>query len=325
VNESLLNELSEGIIMVDEGLVISFANLSAKKLLGEIEGSALPDALHVQGISNIVDSFISGSHYCTDTVFVKDETTHYLKIKVSPPYVIARNITSEKLFESAKMDFVNSIVHEFSTPLAVINGYVQLLMDRNSELPNDVSETIDRISRSTGRLSRLVEELGILSNLELQNYRVKVETVNLRELVDEAIGDLQAKWNRKKLEIITTVSPDTYAAVDSMLLFRVISNLISNAVKYSSVGNKIEVVSREGESNIYISVKDYGIGIKSDELPRIFERFYRASNARTSGSSGLGLGLSLVKHALNLINGTIDVRSRYMMGTTVTITFPKNM
>jgi signal transduction histidine kinase len=87
--------------------------------------------------------------------------------------VIARNITSEKLFESAKMDFVNSIVHEFSTPLAVINGYVQLLMDRNSELPNDVSETIDRISRSTGRLSRLVEELGILSNLELQELQSK--------------------------------------------------------------------------------------------------------------------------------------------------------
>jgi len=73
------------------------------------------------------------------------------------------------------------------------------------------------------------------------------------------------------------------------------------------------------------TVKDNGIGIKSEELPRIFERFYRASNARTSGSSGLGLGLSLVKHALNLINGTIDVRSRYMMGTTVTIGFPKNM
>ncbi|PNE23520.1 histidine kinase [Mesotoga sp. Brook.08.YT.4.2.5.1] len=325
MNESLLNELSEGILMVDEGLVISYANLSAKKLLGEIEGSALPDALHVQGISNIVDSFISGSHYCTDTVFVKDETTHYLKIKVSPPYVIARNITSEKLFESAKMDFVNSIVHEFSTPLAVINGYVQLLIEKNKELPAEVSETIDRIARSTNRLSRLVEELGILSNLELQNYRVKIETVNLRELVDEAVFDLEGKWSRKKLKIITDVSQNIYAAVDSMLLFRVISNLISNAVKYSSVGNTIEVSSRENGSKVYVSVKDNGIGIKSEELPRIFERFYRASNARTSGSSGLGLGLSLVKHALNLINGTIDVRSRYMMGTTATIAFPKNM
>ncbi len=198
MNESLLNELSEGIIMVDEGLVISFANLSAKKLLGEIEGSALPDALHVQGISNIVDSFISGSHYCTDTVFVKDETTHYLKIKVSPPYVIARNITSEKLFESAKMDFVNSIVHEFSTPLADHKRLHATTDGQNSELPNDISETIDRISRSTGRLSRLVEELGILSNLELQNYRVKVETVNLRELVDEAIGDLRSQMESKE-------------------------------------------------------------------------------------------------------------------------------
>jgi len=325
VNKLLLDELSEGIMIVDEGLVVSYVNSSAKKMLGEIEGLALPDALHVQGISKIVDSLISGLHHSTDTVFVRDEITHYLRIKVSPPYIIVRNITSEKLFENAKMDFVNSIVHEFSTPLAVINGYVQLLMDRNSELPTDVSETIYRISRSTGRLSRLVEELGILSNLELQNYRVKVETVNLRELVDEAIGDLEAKWNRKRLEIITSVSPDTYAAVDSLLLFRVISNLISNAVKYSSVGDTVEIVSREVESRIYISVKDNGIGIKSEELPRIFERFYRGSNARTSGSSGLGLGLSLVKHALNLINGTIDVRSRYMMGTTVTITFPKNM
>jgi len=325
MNESLPDELNEVIIVVDEALVVTRANLSARKMLGDVEGLALPDALHVQGISRIVDNFISGTNYSTDTIFVKDDTTHYLKIRVSAPYIIARNITSEKLFESAKMDFVNSIVHEFSTPLAVINGYVQLLIEKKKELPADVSETIYRIARSTGRLSRLVEELGILSNLELQNYRVKIETVNLKELIDESVSDLESKWRRKKLKIATTVSPNTYAAVDSLLLFRVISNLISNAVKYSSVGDTVEIVSREVESRIYISVKDNGIGIKSEELPRIFERFYRGSNARTSGSSGLGLGLSLVKHALNLINGSIDVRSRYMMGTTVTISFPKNM
>ena len=95
------------------------------------------------------------------------------------------------------MDFVNSIVHEFSTPLAVINGYVQLLIEKKMELPADVSETIERIARSTGRLSRLVEELGILSNLELQNYRVKIETVNLKELIDESVSDLESKWKER--------------------------------------------------------------------------------------------------------------------------------
>mgnify|MGYP000887697089 FL=1 len=325
MNEPLLNELSEGILKVDEGLDIVEANSSARKLLGEVEGKALPDGLHVQGISKIVDSFISELKFETDTIYVKDDMTLYLRVKVVPPYIVMRNITNEKLFENAKMDFVNSIVHEFSTPLAVINGYVQLLIEKREKLPEEVLETIVRISRSTNRLARLVEELGLLSNLELQNYRVKVETVNLRELVDEAIGDLESKWKRKKLQIEVSVSPDIYAAADSMLLFRIISNLISNAVKYSSIGEKIEITSYETDRKIFLSVKDNGIGIKSDELPRVFERFYRASNAKTSGSSGLGLGLSLVKHALNLIGGTIDIRSRYMLGTTVTISFPKKI
>ena len=325
MNEPLLNELSEGVLKVDEGLAIVEANSSARKLLGEVEGRALPDGLHVQGISKIVDSFISDLKFETDTIYVKDDMTLYLHVKVVPPYILLKNITNEKLFENAKMDFVNSIVHEFSTPLAVINGYVQLLIEKREKLPSDVIETIERISRSTNRLARLVEELGLLSNLELQNYRVKVETVNLRELVDEAICDLESKWKRKRLQIEVSVSSDIYAAADSMLLFRIISNLLSNAVKYSSIGEKIEITSYETDRKIFLSVKDNGIGIKSDELPRIFERFYRASNAKTSGSSGLGLGLSLVKHALNLIGGTIDIRSRYMLGTTVTISIPKKI
>jgi signal transduction histidine kinase len=325
MTERLFDELSEGILKIDEGLVIVQANRAARAILGEIDSVALPDGLHVQGISKIVDCFISGVRFETDTTYVKDDTTLYLRILVTPPYIVFRNITGERLFENAKMDFVNSIVHEFSTPLAVINGYIQLLIEKQDEIPDDVTQTIERISRSANRLARLVEELGILSNLELQNYRVKRETVNLRELVEEAIGDLESKWKRKKIQIEFSVSQDIYACVDSLLLFRIISNLLSNAVKYSGVGDKIQISSRESEKRIFLSVKDNGIGIKSEELPRIFERFYRASNAKTSGSSGLGLGLSLVKHALNLIDGTIDVRSRYMLGTTVTISLPKRI
>lgn len=323
MTEKLLDELSEGVLKIDDSLTILEANASAKKLLGKVENKALPDGLHVQGISRIADNFISNTKFETDTIFVKDNTVLFLHVKVVPPYVIFKNVTNEKLFENAKLDFVNSIVHEFSTPLTVINGYVQLLIEKKELLPVGVSETIERISRSTSRLSRLVEELGILSNLELQNYRVKIETVNLKELIDEAVSEIEPKWRRKKLQISVSVSPDTYAATDSMLLYRIISNLLSNAVKYSNIGEKIELVSRESEREIFLSVKDDGIGIKSDELTRIFERFYRASNAKISGSSGLGLGLSLVKHALNLINGTIEVKSRYMLGTTVTISFPK--
>ena len=102
MNESLLDELNEAIIVVDEALVVTRANLSARKMLGDVEGLALPDALHVQGISRIVDNFISGTNYSTDTIFVKDDTTHYLKIRVSAPYIIARNITSENSLKALR-------------------------------------------------------------------------------------------------------------------------------------------------------------------------------------------------------------------------------
>lgn len=319
---NIFDELEEGIIKINDRLEVVYSNLSAKKLLGDVINKPVSDALHVPKISDIVEKFIINEEFDCETSYTKDNSKIFLYIKSRPPYLIFEEITSKKLLENAKMDFVNSLVHEFSTPLTVINGYTQILTEKKEELPDEVSNAISRILKSVVRLSRLVDELGTLSNLELKNYQSHSEIINLASLMEEIISDFEQRLKRKNLKINLEIPEYLYVKSDSVLLYRVMVNLISNAIKYSFEGERIEIGAYEKGKNICISVRDYGLGIRSDELPRIFERFYRASNAKSERISGLGLGLALVKHAIAIMDATIDVESNYMMGTTFTIKLP---
>ena len=316
---NIFDDLEEGILKINDSLEVVYSNLSARKLLGEILNKPISDALHVQKISDMVEKLMGGEKFDVETSYMKDNSRIFLNIKVRPPYLIFEDITSKKLLENAKMDFVNSLVHEFSTPLTVISGYTQILTEKKDELPQDVSTAIDRILKSVVRLSRLVDELGILSNLELKNYRIHSETINLAALMEEIIADFEPRFKKKKLTVLTEIPEYLYVVSDSVLLYRVMVNLLSNAIKYSFDCEKIVLKAFENKGSICISVQDFGIGIRSDELPRIFERFFRASNAKSERISGLGLGLALVKHAVAIMGATIDVESNYMMGTTFTL------
>lgn len=324
IRSNILDELEEGILKINDRLEIVYSNQSAKKLLGDIVRKPISDALHVPKISDMVEKFMRDEEFDCETSYTKDNSRIFLYIKVRAPYLIFEEITNKKLLENAKMDFVNSLVHEFSTPLTVINGYTQILSEKKDSLPDEVSSAINRILKSVVRLSRLVDELGTLSNLELKNYQSHSEIINLASLMEEIISDFEPRLNRKKLQVNLNIPEYLYVKSDSVLLYRVMVNLISNAIKYSFEGERIEINAYENGQNACISVRDYGLGIRSDELPRIFERFYRASNAKSERISGLGLGLALVKHAVAIIGATIDVESSYMMGTTFTIKLPAN-
>ena len=319
----LLDRLWEGVLLIDERLRVAFHNEYAKNYLGDIYGLPISEALRVPRLSEVVDAFLAGKELVIETTFVKSGVEKHLRIKTVNPHIIFQDISERKLLESAKMDFVNSLVHEFSTPLTVINGYSQLLMDERSSLSAETTGTVERIMRSTQRLSKLVDELAMLSNLELHNYKSTTQTINLKSLVEEVIAETEPKWKKKDLSVSIDAPSDLYLKNDALLVYRIVANIFSNSIKYSYTGGRVEIYLSYDEDSVSVSIRDHGIGIRSEEIPRIFERFFRSSNAKVSGASGLGLGLALVKHALSVVGGTISVNSRYMLGTEVTVTFPR--
>ncbi|KUK94102.1 MAG: Histidine kinase [Thermotogales bacterium 46_20] len=319
----LLDRLWEGVLLIDERLRVVYQNEYAKNYLGNVYGLAISEALRVPRLSEIVDAFLANTETVIETTFVKSGVEKHFMIRTINPHIIFQDISERKLLESAKMDFVNSLVHEFSTPLTVINGYTQLLMDERSSLPAETSGTVERIMRSTQRLSKLVDELAMLSNLELHNYKSTVQTINLNTLVEEVVAETEPKWKKKDLTISVNAPTDLYLKSDALLVYRIVANVFSNSIKYSYMGGKVEIQLSKDKNSVSVSIQDHGMGIRSEEIPRIFERFYRSSSAKASGMSGLGLGLALVKHALSVIGGTIEVNSRYMLGTEVTVKFPR--
>ena len=294
--------LSDGILEIDETLKVVDCNSSAKKLLGDILGKPIDEALKVPGIFEIVECLLNKKTCEFQVELSTENITKYIIINVKGNFLILRDITEKKVLETAKMDFVNFFVHEILTPLTALNGYAQLIFDRKDEIPPELEKAAYGILRNSERLSKLVEELGELANIELGNYTVKNEIIHLKSLVEEILEDLAPKIKRKNLEVRTSISSELYVKSDSLLLYRILSNLLSNAVKYSFDGGRIEIDAIEKSDEIQISVKDEGIGIEREEIHRIFERFYRGSNAKKFSISGLGIGLSIAKHAADLID-----------------------
>ncbi len=232
------------------------------------------------------------------------------------------DVTSVKLLQKAKADFVSSVSHEFMTPLGIIEGFLAIIKD--TKVDEELRKKyIKRASIQLKRLEKLVDQLLSLSELEMKKYVPVFSIVNLSEMLNEAKEEMSYRWKAKNVKI-TLPTETPFVKTDGNALYRIFTNLLSNAIKYSFEGGDVIVKVEEKEKCVQISFEDHGIGIKEEEIPRIFERFYRASNCSETNAKGMGLGLSLVKHLCDVINAKIKVKSVYTLGTTVTVFIPKS-
>jgi signal transduction histidine kinase len=231
--------------------------------------------------------------------------------------------TVDELRELNRMkgEFVAVVSHELRTPVTALIGYAKTL--RQPEFAEDRSmrqEFLERMERQGDRLLRLVENLLTASNLENNQLPVSVGRVLFEDLVREVIEGLAGEANRVHVDV-----PDDLPVLttDRQLLSRVLQNLVDNALKYSPDGSPCELQAKvDGADHIVFLVRDYGIGIQPDELPRIFERFYQVDSSSTRTFRGTGLGLSLVQDLLQHLGGTIEVRSEPSKGSTFTVRMP---
>jgi two-component system phosphate regulon sensor histidine kinase PhoR len=242
---------------------------------------------------------------------------------VSGAVILFRDMTEMRQTETMRRDFVANVSHELRTPLSILRGYLETLLENPNQPPAELLRILEVMERHSNRLNLLVDDVLSLARLEGPGVTLDLTTVRPAIFLRGIMHDWEKKFASKNLQAEVDVPDDLPALrADEGRLQEVIYNLLDNAVKYSAPGGRIVVRAQRTGKTISLSVADNGVGIPARDLPRIFERFYRADKARHRELGGTGLGLSIVKHIAQLHGGTVEAESEFGRGTTVQVRFP---
>jgi len=237
-----------------------------------------------------------------------------------------QEISQLKQLEVFRKEYIGNISHELKTPLFTLLGYISTLIDGGLYDENINLKYLDRSEKNINRLIRIVNELDIISQLESGELKLDQKRFNIVELFDEVVESLEMEANEKSININYGANYDhpIYTFGDANQIQRLAENLITNAIKYgiADIGN-IKISFFEVGLHILVEVTDNGPGISKDDLPRVFERFYRTDKARSRNLGGTGLGLAIVKHIVEAHQQSINVRSTLGIGTTFGFTLAK--
>jgi two-component system phosphate regulon sensor histidine kinase PhoR len=235
---------------------------------------------------------------------------------------IFHDITEIKNIERIKKDFVVNVSHELRTPLSAIKGYAETLHEEVAAAPS--KKYVEIIQRNTDRLINIVNDLLLLSSLE-EKAALGLEDIDVRSFLENVVKIFDQRLKDKQLSLVMDVKENLPTIkADLFKLEQMMVNLLDNAVKYTDRG-EIAVSADVHEKRVRIQVRDTGIGVPKDDIPRIFERFYVVDKSRSRKSGGTGLGLSIVKHIVLQHSGTIGIESAPGEGTTVTVTLPADL
>lgn len=237
--------------------------------------------------------------------------------------VVIQDITEHVKLDSMRKQFVADVSHELQTPITTIIGYSETLIDNNDIDKELQINFLNRIFSEANRMSHLVKDLLTLSRYDTAKMKIEKKEFDLGELVKYTFEGLKLEMDKKKQTgecFVTADVPMVYA--DKSGIERVIINILTNAIKYTNEGGTIKVYIGCVYNDAYIKVIDNGIGIKKEDLDKIFERFYRVDKARTREMGGTGLGLSIAKEILDKNDSRIDIKSEFGKGTEVVIRIP---
>lgn len=237
--------------------------------------------------------------------------------------VAFQDITQQQKLDESRRAFVADVSHELRTPLTNIKSYSETLLENDIDDRETQRSFLEVIESEADRMTRLVKDLLVLSQLDHSKSALKLEPVDIEKLVISVIKKMEIEAKNHKLTMTyVTGSPTTEIMVTRDRLEQVFINIISNAIKYTPEGGSITVICGQQEDHVYVKVTDNGIGIPEQDLPMIFERFYRVDKARSREQGGTGLGLAIAKEIVEAHHGKISIDSVYGSGTTVTIRLP---
>jgi two-component system phosphate regulon sensor histidine kinase PhoR len=331
----ILKSMAEGVLAVDHQMRVLFCNQALSNALGirhPVEESSpllglIRDPKFVSLISGVL---ASGQPIKCKLQFTTDEASMfeaYAAPLAVPPHrgalVILHDITGLERLERIRRDFVANVSHELRTPLTAIRGYAETLLGGALADTEHNRRFVEIIQAHAIRLNNIASDLLTLSDLESGRRDVEPGPISVEEAVNTALLTVEPEARIRGVHLVRGSVRDALITGHAIRLEQALVNLLDNAVKFNKQGGEARIdTGFTPDGRVYISVSDTGNGMPSDDLPRIFERFYRVDRARSREVGGTGLGLSIVKHVVERMEGSIKVESRLGKGSTFTIILP---
>ncbi|MBE1554084.1 ATP-binding protein [Sporosarcina limicola] len=330
---SILTSMTDAVITFNRDYTILLSNPQAERLLqnwyfksGAVEGTdpIPPEIFHML------------EHVITFAEEVEDELElggRFYGISISPLYsgnsirgavAVLRDMTDQHKLDKLRSDFIANVSHELRTPISMLQGYSEAILDGVTTNDEERNEMVQIIHDESKRMGRLVTDLLDLARMESGHMRLYKDDVSMIPFLSRIVNKFMQVARDAHVELLYTPSKDTeiITHVDEDRIEQVFTNLIDNAIRHTADGGKVTLSVERYRETIEIRVTDTGVGIPEDDLPFIFERFYKADKARTRGKGGTGLGLAIAKNIIDSHSGTITAKRGDEKGTIFSCTLP---
>jgi two-component system, OmpR family, phosphate regulon sensor histidine kinase PhoR len=325
--ETLLNSMQDAVIAVASDGRVQWANRSMDRLLPQrtrlnapvVETVRDPDFL--RAVRNATEARQVTSARAASILPGRSFDVTAAPMPGGGAVAVLRDLTETERIEKTRRDFIANVSHELRTPLTSIQGYAETLLDSGCE-KNHLPEFLEIIRKNAARMSRLTEDLLTLARVESGEQRFDPQPVAPAELLHDALESFRKIAQAQGIELMAENGTTPLVNADREAIHQVLSNLIDNAMKYGANGGRVVVGARSAGGAVEFYVRDFGPGIPSEHLPRLFERFYRVDKARSRESGGTGLGLAIAKHIVLAHGGSIWAQSELNHGSTFSFTLP---
>jgi two-component system phosphate regulon sensor histidine kinase PhoR len=333
--DDILSSMADGVIMTNVNGDIILANKAAGVLLGFKEENLVDKPVIEVVRDHEIDEILK---LCLNTgkgqtiQFESGITRRFLRGIAIPLHnqgrlngvlVLLQDLTELRNMQTMRRDLVGNVSHELRTPIAGIKAMVETLLNGAIDDKEAARDFLSRIENEADRLTQMAAELTQLSRIESGQVRLEKEPVNLNALVEEVLAEMHPLAAKQQVTLAKGLPPDLpLIRADKDRIRQTIVNLVHNAIKFNRLGGKVTVSTGYDGESVAVSVADTGIGISREDLPRVFERFYKADKARAG--AGTGLGLAIAKHTVQAHGGDIRVQSEEGKGATFTFTLPRH-
>lgn len=329
--ETIINYMTDGILVFDEAGNLIHKN-PASILMLEFFGAIHYQDIFGERLEISFEELLQKSEF-EQIKFILEKDNQYYNIIFGRYYhdvniaggviCVIQDVTEHKKLEQIQKEFVANVSHELRTPITTVKSYAETLLELNPEDVDNRNRFLEVINSESDRMTTLVQDLLELSKLDNKKLSFQMEKIELTELVETEIEHFQIHAEKKKQSIFFEAERKFYIYGDAGRVAQVFRNLISNAIKYSGENSQIHVLIYEQGNFVVGEVRDQGMGISKEDLPRVFERFYRVDKARSRAMGGTGLGLAIVDEIMQYHGGSISAESEVGKGSKFYLKFPR--
>jgi two-component system phosphate regulon sensor histidine kinase PhoR len=321
------------VLAVDGNLRITFANASFARVVGAPQpvpaGKPLVEVVRAPELREVLTRVLNSGESVRQRMQLH-AAERVFEIQAAPmtsgtargAIAILHDITELERLERIRRDFVANVSHELRTPLTAIRGYAETLLEGALEDQENNRRFLEIIKAHAIRLNNISSDLLTLSELEAGKARPEPEVVGIRGAVESALRTLESEAQLRGVTLVCGKIEDVKVLGDRLQIEQALVNLVNNAIKFNRPAGEVSLDVARADGRVRITIADTGIGIPHEDLPRIFERFYRVDKARSREVGGTGLGLSIVKHIIERMNGSVSVESQLGKGSTFTLLLP---